>query len=90
MNRFFLFFFAVEIINIISIMYAARREFLELLDQWNSYMRLKQFPKNLQQRMRICLKKKFGKYWFNEEEILHGISGRIGAGFYGSKPKIIF
>lgn len=66
----------VEIIHIVSIMCASRREFLELLDQWNSYMRLKQFPMTLQYRMRYFFRKKFGKFWFNEAEILDGISGK--------------
>ena len=65
----------VQILSIMNIIHASRTKYYEVMDQLNAYMKKKQFPLDLQQRLKFFYKKKFRKSYFKEDEILDILSG---------------
>ncbi|KAL7048835.1 hypothetical protein ACKWTF_003501 [Chironomus riparius] len=64
----------VQILSIMNIIHSSRTKYYEIMNQLNAYMKKRQFPMHLQQRLRFFYKKKFRKSYFKEDEILDILS----------------
>lgn len=65
----------IEILNIMNTVHAPRTKFYEVMNQLDAYMQKKQFPIDLQKRLKFFYKKKFRKFYYQEEEIFNILSG---------------
>lgn len=65
----------IHILNIINTIHAPRTKFYEVMNQLDAYMLKKQFSMHLQNRLRFFYKKKFRKFYYQEDEILKMLSG---------------
>lgn len=69
----------VQILNVLKTIHAPRTKYYEVMNQLDAYMKTKNFPKHLQDRLRFFYKKKFRGYFYREEEILEMLSGECTA-----------
>jgi hypothetical protein len=67
----------IQILNIVKITHASRTKYYEIMNQLDAYMQMKQFPTQLQNRLKFFYMKKFRGTYFREDEILGILSGKV-------------
>lgn len=80
----------IQILNIVKITHASRTKYYEIMNQLDAYMQMKQFPTNLQKRLKFFYTKKFRGTYFRESEILGILSGNYNKNFCGDFDVKIF
>lgn len=65
----------IQILNIMNTVHAPRTKYYEVMNQLDAYMQKKQFPIRLQKQLKFFYKKRFRKFYYQEDEILQNLSG---------------
>ena len=67
----------IKVLSLMNIMNKPRMKYLEIFNQLDAYMRKRQFPIQLQNRLKFFFKKKFRRFYYEEDVIKKMLSGKI-------------
>ncbi|XP_053692207.1 potassium/sodium hyperpolarization-activated cyclic nucleotide-gated channel 2-like [Sabethes cyaneus] len=70
----FNFYLFLQIYKLITIMSSTKRKYAEAVSELQAYMKIKQFPMEVKNRLLFYYEKKFEKYYFAEDKILEMLS----------------
>ncbi|XP_058446188.1 potassium/sodium hyperpolarization-activated cyclic nucleotide-gated channel 2-like [Malaya genurostris] len=73
----FYFYLILQIYKLITIMSSTKRKYAEMISQLQAYMKMKQFPVEMKNRLLYYYEKKFEKCYFAEEKILQTLSNSL-------------
>lgn len=67
----------IQVLNIMNTIHEPRTKYYEVMNQLDAYMQMKQLPIHLQNRLKFFYKKKFRKFYYNEDEIMGSLSEQL-------------
>lgn len=67
----------IKVLSLMNIMNKPRMKYLEIFNQLDAYMRKRQFPIQLQNRLKFFFKKKFRRFYYEEDVIKKMLSGEM-------------